>query len=215
VQNRTSAAFLCPWSALRALQFSYHLPAFVGYALIVSNIHEVTDDKSQNERGMMGVPILCGYSDMGTPKSDQIVRGESIMLYNVFGTLLTCTKITGGIGPWPKFNHEWGNVNTDVLAMSGTRSFIEARGRTRTFHCLFEVPSRIAEDFLQVAREAFHVPAGPGQQDALPIGPWAEAKASPFEFSAKDINNNVVLNFNAARTAIEACGHTMLQAFNA
>jgi hypothetical protein len=116
---------------------------------------------------------LCGYSDMGTPKSDQIARGDSIMLCNVFGTIFTCTKITGGIGPWPKFNHDWDNVNdpqsdTDVLAMSGTRSYIEARGRTRTFRCLFEVPSRIAEDFLQVEREAFRVPAGLGQRDARP-----------------------------------------------
>jgi hypothetical protein len=40
------------------------------------------------------------------------------------------------------------------------------------------------------------------------VGPRAEEKNSPFDFSAK---KNEYWHFNAARTANEACGHTMLQ----
>jgi hypothetical protein len=137
--ERLIESFTDFWQSIkRSLAFSDHSPASIDYAVIVSNSYEVTDDQRQPETEsgrMMGVPICRavwlqqhGYRDIER-------RGRiSITLCDVLGTHLTLTKITGGIRSWPQFNHDRDDVNepqsnTDVLAMWGTQSYLEARGK--------------------------------------------------------------------------------------
>jgi hypothetical protein len=76
--------------------FSDHAPASIDYAVIVSNIYEATDDQRGNE-SMMGVPIRC-YLATAT-QAHRKAWQQSNTSFDVHGTPLTWTKITGIIQP--------------------------------------------------------------------------------------------------------------------
>jgi hypothetical protein len=88
--------------------FSDHAPASIDYAVIVSIVYEATDDQRGNEH-MTGVPIR-GYLATAT-RVHRKVWEESNTSCDVRETPLTWTKITGGIRPWPQFNHDRADVN--------------------------------------------------------------------------------------------------------
>jgi hypothetical protein len=152
--------------------FSRLAPAEIEYIMIFSNVLACSTKEHRNEKFLQAP--LRGY--VATKKLlDQKAWENSIPWCDTDQNPLVWTKVTGGIRSWPDFTEDRNDVNdptsnVSVLAMWGTRSSFDARGKTWAFFGSLAVPSQTAADgdVLQIAREAFNAAAG--LRDSWPSG---------------------------------------------